>query len=79
MNRVHEWLTQAHFQRDGKSTAKIVTQEGEIQFGVNVLEMVIETFKIYIKYELMMDDDLIDTHHFTCVWSKEETAWLEIH
>lgn len=79
MNREHEWLTQIHFIQDEKAYARMVTEEGEIRFDINVIQLDIEPGKVYAKYELSDGDVLIDTHEFKLEWAKEEEAWLEIH
>lgn len=79
MNREHEWLTQIYFSQDEKAMARMVTEEGEIRFGINVTKMDIMDDRLYVMYELLDGEALIDTHEFTLVWSKEEEAWLEIH
>lgn len=79
LNRKSDWTTQASFSSVDTSSARIISSEGEINFGVNVLEISIKENSIYIKYEMKQADELIDTHIFNCVWTKEEEAWLEIH
>jgi len=79
LNRKSDWTTQATFSSVDTSSARIISSEGEIYFGVNVLEISIKENSIYIKYEMKQADELIDTHIFNCVWTKEEEAWLEIH
>lgn len=79
MNRRHEWLTQIHFSQDENASARMVTEEGEIRFGINVLELEIESNRLYVLYELLDGESLIDVHTFKLNWSKEEEAWLEIH
>lgn len=79
MNRVHEWLTQIHFSQDDKAFARMVTEEGEIRFNVRVLELEILEDKLFVKYELLQGNELIDVHTFDLTWSKEAEAWLEIH
>lgn len=79
LNRKSDWTTQASFSSVDTSSARIISSEGEINFGVNVLEISIKEDSIYIKYEMKQADELIDTHIFNCVWTKEEEAWLEIH
>lgn len=79
LNRKSDWTTQATFSSVDTSSARIISSEGEINFGVNVLEISIKENSIYIKYEMKQADELIDTHIFNCVWTKEEEAWLEIH
>jgi len=79
LNRKSDWTTQASFSSVDTSSARIISSEGEIYFGVNVLEISIKENSIYIKYEMKQADELIDTHIFNCVWTKEEEAWLEIH
>ena len=79
LNRKSYCTTQASFSSVDTSSARIISSEGEINFGVNVLEISIKENSIYIKYEMKQADELIDTHIFNCVWTKEEEAWLEIH
>ncbi len=79
MNREHEWLTQIHFTQDEEAFARMVTEEGEIRFDINVVELNIHPGEVFIKYELPDGEELIDVHEYTLEWSKEEEAWLEIH
>lgn len=79
MNRKHEWITQIHFSQDENARARMVTEEGEINFEIKVLELEIEEDRLYVLYELLDGENLIDVHTFKLVWSKEEEAWLEIH
>ena|SRR5690554_2196506 len=79
MNRVHEWSTQIYFSQDENASAKMVTEEGELRFEINVLTLDIHENSIHVIYELLQAGELIDVHTYYIEWSKEEEAWLEIH
>ena len=79
LHRENEWVTEINFAKDDSAYARIITEEGEIRFDLNVLKLVVEDEHLEVIYELLQGNELIDTHHYTLTWLKEEEAWLEIH
>ena len=79
LNRENEWVTQAIFSTIEKSNAQIISEEGRINFNINVKELQVDDNSLKVVYELLDGESYIDTHTFNCVWTEEEEAWLEIH
>lgn len=79
MQRDHEWITQMIFTKGKGSSAKVISQEGELRFNINVVKLEIDSQRLYVKYQLLQDNALIDTHTYFVEWRKEEEAWQEIH
>lgn len=77
--RDNGWITQAIFSEVDESKLLVISEEGELRFDINVLQLETLDDRVIIHYELKQNYEVIDTHVFTCIWSKEEEIWLEIH
>lgn len=72
MKRLGSGRTQAIFNVDGPSSLSVHNEHGVLKFEVNVLDLKFDEKALYINYQLLHMNQVVDKHVFELSWKLEE-------
>ncbi|AMC94526.1 hypothetical protein AOC36_11250 [Erysipelothrix larvae] len=78
LRRYGEWITTCYFSKE-ESWVQINSDEGKLVFEVQLIKLEVQDDFVGLSYNLIDNNQIIDSYNYSCSWLEEVKTWQEIH